>query len=76
MLIESADFNLLTCPHDMALCMLKLQPTKMTLALAAAFSVSAAQAADNAPEALNTRPPPRVRRMSLPTTWTGKCRTS
>lgn len=56
MLIESADFNLLTCPHDMALCMLKLQPTKMTLALAAAFSVSAAQAADNAPEALNTTP--------------------
>ncbi|WP_374557581.1 LPS-assembly protein LptD [Aquitalea pelogenes] len=36
--------------------MLKLQPTKMTLALAAAFSVSAAQAADNAPEALNTTP--------------------
>ena len=56
MLIESADFNLLTCPHDMALCMLKLQPTKMTLALAAAFSVSAAQAADNAPEALDTTP--------------------
>ena len=52
MLIESADFNLLTCPHDMALCMLKLQPTKMTLALAAAFSVSAAQAADT----LNTTP--------------------
>lgn len=56
MLIESADFNLLTCPHDMALCMLKLQPTRITLALAAAFSVSAAQADDNAPQALSTPP--------------------
>ena len=56
MLIESSDFNLPTCPHDMALCMLKLQPTRMTLALAAAFSVSAAQADDIAPQALTTVP--------------------
>lgn len=56
MLIESSDFNLPTCPHDMALCMLKLQPTRMTLALAAAFSVSAAQADDIAPQAPTTVP--------------------